>query len=372
VEGATHLARLWLERFRAIESADLELSPGLTVFAGANAQGKTSLLEAVAWIARGRSFRGVPDQVLVQHEAAQAIVRAEVVTGARTQLFEAEINVAGRNRVQLNRSAVQRRRDLHDLVRVSVFAPDDLELVKGGPSSRREYLDDLLAAIALRYDAARSDYERIVRHRNALLRAGLRDPNDRATLDVFDDQLVVAGAEVLRGRLRLLDQLIGRVRDGYRALAGSAIAIDATYQAEWHDGALADAEPATLQAALRDALARTRSRELDRRVTLVGPHRDEVQLRVGGLDARTHASQGEQRTLALALRLAGHHLVADLTGVVPVLLLDDVFSELDDQRAGALVENLPPGQTLLTTAGSLPPGVHPDRTLAVEGGKVLT
>ncbi len=371
MEGATHIARLWLDRFRAIDSADLDLSPGLTVFAGANAQGKTSLLEAVGWIERGRSFRGVPDLVLVQSGHAQAIVRAEVVTETRTQLFEAELNAQGRNRVQLNKSAVTRRRDVHDLVRVSVFAPDDLDLVKGGPITRREYLDDLLAAVALRYDVARSDYERILRHRNALLRAGVRDGTDRATLDVFDEQLVVAGSEVLRGRLRLLAQLDDRIRVGYHALAGSTIAVTATYRAEWHDGDLEGDDLEGLQQALRSALERTRGRELDRRVTLVGPHRDEVVLLVGNLDARTHASQGEQRTLALAMRLAGHHLVAALTGVVPVLLLDDVFSELDDQRAGALVENLPPGQTLLTTAGTLPAAVHPDRTATVVAGKVL-
>ncbi len=371
MEGATHIARLWLDRFRAIDSADLDLSPGLTVFVGANAQGKTSLLEAVGWIARGRSFRGVPDHVLVQSGQTQAIVRAEVTSGTRTQLFEAEINAHGRNRVQLNKSPVARRRDVHDLVRVSVFAPDDLDLVKSGPASRREYLDDLLAAIALRYDVARSDYERILRHRNALLRAGVRDGTDRATLEVFDEQLVIAGSEVLRGRLRLLDQLRDRIRDGYHALAGAMTGITATYRAEWHEGELEDDDLDGLQHALRSAIERSRGREADRRVTLVGPHRDEVVLMVSDLDARTHASQGEQRTLALAMRLAGHHLVAALTGVVPVLLLDDVFSELDDHRAGALVENLPPGQTLLTTAGTLPAAVHPDLTATVVEGKVL-
>ncbi len=367
----TTVARLWLEHFRAIETADIELGTGLTVFIGANAQGKTSLLESIAWIARGRSFRGVSDQVLVGRDHDCAIVRADVVEGARRQRFEAEIRSAGRNRVMLNGSSISRRRDLETLLRVSVFAPDDLDLVKGGPASRRDYLDDLLAALALRYDAARSDFERIVKHRNALLRAGIRDDTDRATLEVFDEQLVVAGSEVVRGRLRLVDQLRPRVTEAYDELAGVGLPIGIVYRAEWHEGPVDSDDLEELQRALRDSLVRLARKEVERRVTLVGPHRDELELRVCDLDARTHASQGEQRTLALALRLAGHRLVAEITGSTPVLLLDDVFSELDDHRASALVERLPPGQTLLTTAGSLPVGMVVEQLLRVEAGKVL-
>ncbi len=367
----TTVARLCLEHFRAIEAADIRLGSGLTVFVGANAQGKTSVLESVCWIARGRSFRGVADHVLVNQHQASSIVRAEVTQGSRHQLFEAEIRAAGRNRVQLNGSPVNRRRDLAALLRVSVFAPDDLDLVKSGPSSRRDYLDDLLASLALRYDVARGDFERILKHRNALLRTGVRDGTDRSTLEVFDEQLVIAGSEVVRGRLRLVRQLGDRVANAYQELAGRPLPIGISYRTEWHDGSIESDDVDDLRSVMREAIERLARKEFERRVTLVGPHRDELALTVAGLDARTHASQGEQRTLALALRLAGHRLVSEVTGSTPVLLLDDVFSELDDQRAAALVERLPPGQTLLTTAGSLPPGMVVEQMLRVDAGKIL-
>ncbi len=367
-----HLAGLWLTDFRCYEEATLRFPPGVTVICGANAQGKTSLLEAVGWAATGKSFRGVPDSALVRAGCDAAIVRAEVVDEERVQLLEAEIKASGRNRVQLNRNTVQRSRDLLGLMRVTVFAPDDLQLVKGGPSSRRDYLDDLLAALSPRYEAARADYERVLRQRNALLRGGLRGEDAVGTLDVFDLQLSAAGAELARGRVKLLERLVPAVADAYAQLAGARTPITTTYEAEWaanrlggdggHDG--------DLQAALLDAFASHRKSEVDRGVTLVGPHRDEWRLLVGGMESRTHASQGEQRTLALALRLGGHRLCGELTGSAPVLLLDDVFSELDDQRAVALVAHLDSGQTLVTTAGTVPRGISADRMLRVDAGRV--
>ena len=310
------------------------------------------------------------DALLVRRGAESAILRASVGDGERSQLFEAEIRVAGRNRVLCNSQPVARARDLHGLLRVSVFAPDDVDLVKGGPAGRRDFLDDLLASIAVRYDAARSDFERVLRQRNALLRSGVRDEEARSTLDVFDLQLATAAAEVIRGRLRLIDRLVPLVTQGYDALAGGPAEIGSVYVAEWApDGLDPDGD---LAGVLLEALARTRRSEIDRGVSLVGPHRDEWRLTIGGFDTRAQASQGEQRTLALAMRLAGHRAVADLTGEVPVLLLDDVFSELDPIRSAALVRELPPGQTLLTTAGAVPEEVVPERRLRVHGGRVET
>jgi DNA replication and repair protein RecF len=319
-------------------------------------------------VARGRSFRGVPDAALVRTGAEAAIVRAEVTNGARTQLLEAELRAGGRNRVLVNRQPVARARDRHELLRVTVFAPDDLELVKGGPSDRRGYLDELLSMLAVRYEAARADLERVLRHRNALLRGGARDDEARATLDVFDEQLVRAGAELVRGRLRLVERLVPATRAAYAELSGSGVTIDAVYEAEWAEGPLDPGAADDVEELLRRAVAARRRDEVDRGMTLVGPQRDEWRLTIGRLDARTHASQGEQRTLALALRLAGHDLCAALTGDVPVLLLDDVFSELDADRAAALVRRLPTGQTLLTTAGALPAGVRPERLLRIADG----
>jgi DNA replication and repair protein RecF len=328
------------------------------------------VLEALGWVARARSFRGVPDALLVRSGAEQAIVRAEVHVGPRAQLFEAEIRLAGRNRIQCNRQPVTRARDLHGLLRVTVFAPDDLELVKAGPSARREYLDELLVMLAARYDAARTDYDRVLKQRNALLRGGVRDEDARVTLDVFDEQLVHAASELVRGRLRLVERIEPHVSASYRALAESEQPVELRYVAEWNDDQPVPDDSDAIEAALRGALERRRRAELDRGVTLVGPHRDELLLRIDALEARTQASQGEQRTLALALRLAGHRVVTEITDTAPVLLLDDVFSELDRTRASALVRTLPAGQTVLTTAGTLPEGITPEQRWVVRDGRV--
>src|SRR5262249_16757591 len=222
-----------------------------------------------------------------------------------------------------------------------------------------------LAALSPRYEVARLDYERVLKQRNALLRGGMRGEDAVATLDVFDAQLASAGAELARGRLKLLERLGPAVADAHSELAGERTTIPTSYEAEW----LFDAD-SDLETALHDAFTSHRKMEVDRATTLVGPHRDEWRLLVGGMESRTHASQGEQRTLALALRLGGHRLCAELTGTTPVLLLDDVFSELDDQRAVALVAHLDAGQTLVTTAGAPPRGISADRLLRVDAGHV--
>ena len=368
------MARLSLRDFRCYEQAELEFPPGVTLVIGANAQGKTSLLEAIAWTATGTSFRGVPDAVLVRDGRDVAIVRAEVIDGARSQLLEAEIRASGRNRVRLNDHPLTRARDRRELVRVTVFSPDDLELVKGGPAGRRAYLDDLLVSSAPRYEAVLTDYERVVRQRNALLKQRFgADPDDETTLHVFDAKLASTGAVLAAGRIRLLDRLTPLVQTAYAELATAAPErVSAAYEAEWAtDVGPADrVDPAAMEPALLAALASRRRAELDRKVTLVGPHRDEWRLTVDGLDARTHSSQGEQRTLALALRLGGHRLVTEVTGNAPILLLDDVFSELDGQRSAALVANLGEGQTFVTTAGEVPLGVRAEHVLRVDAGNV--
>ncbi len=360
-----HLAGLWLTDFRCYREAELRLAPGVTVISGANAQGKTSLLEAVAWAATGASFRGVPDAALVRAGCEAAILRAEVVDGTRVQLLEAEIRASGRNRVRVNRQALKRAEDRAELVRVTVFSPDDLQLVKGGPAGRREYLDDLLVAAAPRYAAVRGDYERVLRQRNALLRHGIRSADDERTLEVFNTQLARAGAELTRGRLRMLERLTPLVSDAYQELAGVSTVADAAYESAW----LGDSEDP--ESALLAALGERRKAELDRGITLTGPHRDEWRLRVDELDSRSHASQGEQRTLALALRLAGHRLCTDVIGTPPVLLLDDVFSELDNHRAAALLAHLDAGQTLVTTTqDAIPAGLHAEQLLRVDDGRL--
>ena len=364
----SRVVTLWLTDFRCYSGVELTFAPGVTVVGGANGQGKTSLLEAVHWIATTRSFRGVPTSALVRVGADRAVVRAAVESDGREHLAEAELRIAGRDRVQVNRQALRRTRDLLGLLRVTVFAPDDLQLVKGGPSMRRDFLDDLLVVIAPRYEAVRADVEKVLKQRNALLKRGVRDATDGHTLDVFDEQLLVAGAQLVDGRRALIERLLPAVRDAYAALATDTGTVDATYEAEWAEGAVGT--KADVEGELRAALASTRGRELERRVSLVGPHRDDWKLALNGLDARLHASQGEQRSLALALRLGSHRTVRDVVGDDPVLLLDDVFSELDLDRARALVANLPAAQTLLTTAVPLPDGIAPDRRFSVRDGAV--
>jgi DNA replication and repair protein RecF len=369
---ATSVGHLWLTDFRCFAHVDIELTPGLTVLYGANGQGKSSLLEAIGWVARLKSFRGVGDALLVRAGRGESVVRAEVVTGERRQLFEAELRAVGRNRIMCNRQTVTRVRDLYGLLRVTVFSPDDLALVKGGPAERREFLDELLSMLSPRYDAARGDYERVLKQRNALLRAGVRDEEARTTLDVFDDQLVTAAAELTRGRVRLIERLLPGAERSYVALAGGEATVTGDYVAEWADAPLREPHADDAEAGLRAAIVAKRRAEIDRGVTLVGPHRDDWRLTINALDARHQSSQGEQRTLALAMRLAGHEVVGELTGSVPVLLLDDVFSELDADRAAALVQSLPAGQTLLTTAGAVPADVHPERRLRIHDAHVVS
>jgi DNA replication and repair protein RecF len=376
------LAHLWLTDFRGHEASDVEVGPGITVFAGGNAQGKTSVLEAVGWLARMSSFRGAPDAALVRVGCEKAIVRAEIVPAnrgpdVRPDLIEAEIAAAGRNRVLLNRKPLPRARDLLGSLRVTVFAPDDLRLVKGGPAERRSELDDLLVALSPRYDAVQADYDRVLKHRNAWLRTWSR-ADDPATLDVWDEQLVRAGAELVRGRLKLLDRLAAPLGKAYGDVAGAPADVSGAYEAPWArdlvggagDEQLDETRLDDVAPLLAEAVTRSRSADLERRLTLVGPHRDDWRLSIDGLDARRFASQGEQRSLALAVRLAGHIVISDVVGEPPVLLLDDVFSELDETRAANLVGHLPIAQALVTTAGALPPGLPAERVVWVAGGRL--
>jgi DNA replication and repair protein RecF len=360
-----NLNKLWLTDFRSYESAELALAPGLTAILGDNGQGKSNLLEAVGWLATLSSFRGAPTEALVRVGASQAVLRAEGEVErersgnavGRATLVEAELVPSGRNRVLVNKQRLARSRDLLGVLRVSVFTPDDLELVKGGPAGRRTYLDDTLVALHPRYDAVRGDVEKVLRQRGALLKQvhGQLDESAALTLDVWDAKLAEAGEELARLRQSLCDRLAPVLAASYEAVAVGAEAravVGVEYERSW-PGSLAD------------ALAAGRREDLRRGTNLVGPHRDELQLTVGNLPARTHASQGEQRSLALALRLAAHEVVRAATGSAPVLLLDDVFSELDVQRADALLAALPPGQALLTSAAGLPPGAVPEQVLRI-------
>jgi DNA replication and repair protein RecF len=355
------LRRLLLTDFRSYEAVTLEPAGGLTVIVGANGEGKTNLLEAIGYLATLASFRGAPGDAMVRQGAEVAIVRADVVDADdREALVEAELRAVGRDRVQVNKQPLKRARDLLGTVRVSVFSPDDLVLVKGGPAERRRYLDDALVACAPKHDATLGDLDRVLRQRNVLLKqaSGRMTPEVEATLDVFDDKLVEVGERLGTARAALVDKLEPVVAKAYDVVASAAASVTMSYDAPW-------------RGSLADRLVAARTDDLRRGVTTVGPHRDDVLLTVNGMPARTHASQGEQRSLALGLRLGAHELVTEYARSAPILLLDDVFSELDPDRSIALLRALPPGgQALLTTAGVLPQGLEPEQVLTVRDGKV--
>lgn len=354
--------RLELVDYRNYVAATFELTAGTTVVVGDNGQGKTNFAEALAYLASLSSFRNAPPDALVRVGASSAVIRAGVRDDdGRASLIEAELVPAGRNRVQVNRQRLQRTRDLLGVVRVTVFSPDDLTMVKGGPVERRRFLDDTLVALAVKYDAARLELERILRQRNTLLRqvGGRLDEAAALTLDVWDARLAAAGEQFGHARAALVERIGPHVHAAYARLAGQATPVELQYEPAWRATGLA--------AALADA----RDNDVRRGTSTVGPHRDELGLMINGLPARTHASQGEQRTLALALRLGAHGLVAERTGSTPVLVLDDVLSELDPGRAAALLDHLPAGQIVITTAGAIPPAATPERVLRIVAGAVM-
>lgn len=353
---------LELADFRNYVSARFDLGAGLTAVVGDNGQGKTNFAEALAYLATLQSFRGAPPDALPRIGADQAIVRAEVVQDDdRVVTIDVEINRVGRNRVLVNKQKLPRVRDLLGVMRVTVFSPDDLELIKGGPGERRRYLDDLLVALHPRHDATLSDLDRILRQRNVLLKQcnGRLSDEVAFTLDVWDAKLAETGEILGRSRAALVRDLEPLLAAAYRDLAGaSRSATSIGYDPPWR------------RVGLAAALEAGRTEDVRRQISLIGPHRDELDLGINDMPARTHASQGEQRTLALALRLAGHRLVADRTGSPPVLVLDDVLSELDPHRSAALLDHLPAGQIILTTAGAVPAGATPERIVRIDGGAI--
>ena len=355
------LRRLWLTDFRNHEHDELELPPGLTAVTGANGAGKTALLEAIGFLSTLSSFRGATGDVLVRSGASSAVVRGEVERDGRELLIECEIS-GGRTVAQLNRQRGARRRDLLDALRVSVFTLDDLVLVKGGPGERRRFLDDAMVQLRPRDDALRLELERVLRQRNTLLKqaAGRLSDEIGLTLDVWDQKLVDVGVQIEARRAEISGALVPLVTEAYSRLAGAPVTVEVTHRPSWSGSA-----------SLAEALGGARAEDVKRRLSTVGPHRDDVDLVLSDLPARTQASQGEQRSLAVALRLGVHRLVTDRVGVSPVLLLDDVFSELDAGHSRALIELLPEGQALLSTAGELPEGIEPQCRLSLAGGKIL-
>lgn len=366
-----HLAQLSLTDFRSHASLELPLSPGVTALVGPNGQGKTNLLEAVVYLATLGSHRVAQDAPLVRVGAARAVLRASVVRDGRPVLVEIEITPGRANRARLNRAPVTRPREVLGVLRAVLFAPEDLALVKGDPSERRRYLDELLVARAPRFAGVRADYERVLKQRNALLKsagAAVRGGRgDLGTLEVWDASLARTGAELVAARIELVDALRPLVDKAYASLSGGVGgSVELEYRTSLEGSADHPAGPGADRATLADALlgriARVRREELERGISLVGPHRDELLLKLGPLPARGYASQGESWSYALALRLAAYALLRS-EGIEPVLLLDDVFAELDSTRRRRLAELISDAEQVLISAAD-PVDIPPELSFA--------
>jgi DNA replication and repair protein RecF len=358
------LERLEVVDFRNHDRVAVDLPAGVSVLVGPNGVGKTNLLEAIGYLATLGSHRVGQDAALIRAGAESAVLRSVVWRAGRRLLVDLELRPGTGVRGRVNGAPVPRARDLLGVVRATVFAPEDLGLVRGDPEERRRFLDTLAVQRLPRYHGSRQDYDRVLRQRNTLLRsAGGRLPGSAlATLEVWDEKLASAGAEIWSERLRLVAALTPRVELAYQRLAGRDDAVDVAYVSSvaGPGGPDPDPDPAKLAQALRERLVADRAREVERGLTLSGPHRDDLALALRGLPARTHASHGEAWSLALALRLGSHRLLTE-EGEEPVLLMDDVFAELDRQRRDRVAEAARAAEQTVVTAAvaeELPPDLR--------------
>lgn len=368
-----YVAHLSLHDFRSYAALEVELEPGVTSFVGRNGQGKTNIVEAIDYLSRLSSHRVAADLPLVRKGAGQAVVRAAVVRDERRAVLEVEINPGKSNRARINRGQLPRARELLGLVRTVVFAPDDLALVKGDPTERRKFSDDLLVLHqGARYAGTRTDYDRVLKQRNSLLKtARVRGSSAEAalsTLEVWDERLARLGAEIMSSRSRLVEDLNPLLGKAYEAVARGATRDDATiaYKPSFE---LTDGDLAGLEAAMLAEIQRRRPDELERGVSLVGPHRDDLLCSLGEFPVKGYASHGESWSFALAMRLASYELLRS-TGDDPVLILDDVFAELDSGRRAQLAELVAGAEQVLVTAAVLediPEGLRGRRFEVAEG-----
>jgi DNA replication and repair protein RecF len=372
-----HVRHLTVADYRSYASAELPLEPGVTTLVGLNGQGKTNLVEAIGYLATLSSHRVATDQPLVRFGAEQAVIRGAVVRDGRETMVEIELNPGRANRARLNRSPVPRPREVLGTLRTVLFAPEDLALVKGDPSERRKFLDDLLVARQPRWAGVRSDYDKVLKQRNALLksaqpvlRKGRRvqrprpgeEPVDEArasalhTLDVWNEHLASVGSQLLYARLRLLRDLGPYLEKAYNEVSAGQSDARVTYKSSLREAAAASLAAGdvpdidALRAEIIATLEEARDREIERGITLVGPHRDDLVLQLGELPAKGYASHGESWSFALGLKLAAYQLLRHDLGEDPVLILDDVFAELDSGRRERLAAMVAECEQVLITA----------------------
>jgi DNA replication and repair protein RecF len=353
-----YVRRLELTDFRSYARVEVDFEPGPSVLVGRNGFGKTNLVEALGYVATLGSHRVATDQPLVRLGAERAIVRCAIVHDERELLVELEIVPGKANRARLGRAPVTRARDIIGALRLVLFAPEDLALVRGDPAERRHYLDDLLVARQPRLSGVRADYERVLKQRNALLRSAYLArkvggtggrTGDLSTLDVWDAHLARHGADLIAARLDLTAALGTHVAKAYDAVSDGRGDARLSYDAKsWADPLPTELDRERIEELVLQALAAARPSEVERGVTLVGPHRDDVTLTLGELPAKGYASHGECWSYALALRLGAYELLR-AEGIEPVLVLDDVFAELDSGRRERLAEMVASASQVLVT-----------------------
>ena len=349
-----HLEWLELSDFRSYQSLRFEPDSGINVLIGQNGAGKTNVLEAIGYLSQLKSFRRTPDAALIRAGAERAIARGNFRDGASTIDIAVEIPTAGRRQVLVNGKRPARLSEVATSAPVVAFLPDDLDLVKKGPALRREYLDDLGAQLVPTVGADQREFEKALRQRNTLLKQEGRNA-DAMSLDVWDARLAESGGRVLANRLRLLGRLRDRLSEAYQTVGGEdKEVLLPVYRSSWIDiteiGTGMDPDHQSLAAQLLEALEQRRSRDVEVRSTSAGPHRDDPGFLLNGRDVRVQASQGEQRSVALSLRIGAYQLLDERHGRPPTLLLDDVFSELDPSRADGVTALLPRGQVFVTSA----------------------
>lgn len=382
-----YLEHLSLTDFRSYAQVDLTLTPGVTVLVGSNGLGKTNLVEAIGYLSTLSSHRVSNDGPLLRFGTERALVRAQLVRGGQKVMVEVEINASRANRARINRANPVRARDILGICRTVLFAPEDLALVKGDPGNRRRFLDDLLVVLLPKHAGTRSDYDRVLKQRNALLKSARSQHFSRSgvseshlsTLDVWDEHLASVAATLLEARLELLNRLRSHMSESYAQLTDGSKRLHAIYRSSLndpakYDGASPDIDsspeagvPSAIEEGedlslctveeltkkYRAELLESRTRELERGMSLVGPHRDELDLMLGQAPARGYASHGESWSIALALRLASFHVLDEdkhVAGNQPILILDDVFAELDAQRRRKLAGMVTAAEQVLVTA----------------------
>lgn len=362
-----YLSYIQLTNFRSYENLELELRPGITSFVGSNGEGKTNIVESIGFLAYLRSHRTSSDNPLIKLENEKAYIRAKVNTAGREELLEVEINQGRANRARINQQPVRSTRELLGHLRAILFTPEDLSLIKGDPSERRDFLDTLLISRTPRYAGVIADYEKALKQRNSLLK---NRPHER-DLVPWDEHISRYGAEVIAARLQLISNLMPHVIKAYQRIS-SGDEINGTYKSSQD---LQGKSAKDLESEILSLLPTLRRAEMERGVTLIGPHRDDLLLTLGPSPVKGYASQGESWSFALALRMGSYRLLAEEglgLGSEPILILDDVFAELDSLRRDALLELIDSTEQVFVTAaveGDLP-NEFSDRRLYVREGSV--